>query len=173
MADGDPVSVSAQQSLPSLFPRAPYIAYPVPSNWEFVQFGFCNAISWSASAAFFVTASYMQVAEWLLNISANVCAGETPVTIAGWRSAQYGGIVAKGGRGEHGPSSCAQAASSMPGTSDQKRQWDQSLTGAIDALVKDVGFAVPTLASRRGGSACECENPRGTSKYMFPVWFWI
>jgi hypothetical protein len=50
-----------------------------------------------------MTASYMQVAEWLLNISANVYAGETPVTIAGWRSSQYGGIVATSGRGEHGP----------------------------------------------------------------------
>jgi hypothetical protein len=44
-----------------------------------------------------MTPSYMQVAEWLLNISANVRAGGTSVTFAGWRSVQYGGIVATGG----------------------------------------------------------------------------
>jgi hypothetical protein len=44
-------------------------------------------------------ASYMQVAERLLNISANVCARRSPVVIAGWPSIQYGGIVVIGGQG--------------------------------------------------------------------------
>jgi len=45
MADGDPVFLSAQLPLLSLLPPAPYIAYPVPSNWEFPQIVFCDAIS--------------------------------------------------------------------------------------------------------------------------------
>jgi len=68
MADGDPVSLSAQLSLPSLLPQAQHNAYPVQSNREFLQFEFCNAISWSATAALFMPATYMDVAEWLLNI---------------------------------------------------------------------------------------------------------
>jgi len=37
--------------------------------------------------------SYMQVAEWLLNISMNGAVGGTSATIGGWRGVKYGGNV--------------------------------------------------------------------------------
>jgi hypothetical protein len=93
MAYGDPVFPSAQLPLRSLLPQAPYIAYPVPSNWEFVQIVFCDAISWSAGAAFVMATPYMPVAEWLLNVQANRSAGGASATIGGWRGEKYGGNV--------------------------------------------------------------------------------
>jgi hypothetical protein len=107
MAYGDPVFLSAQLPLLSLLPPAPYIAYLVPSNWEFVQIDFCDAISWSAGAAFVMAAPYMPVAEWLLNVSANGWARGTSATIAGWRGEKYGGnVVAIGWRVGAGVLSC-------------------------------------------------------------------